>query len=181
MQPLRSGALKPLPPTASGPKLVENVLGKPGKLSFLGSQGRERESLEAPFSPDTHILTDLGCEPSDEESGVETSQRGTFLVLSPCAGDRGLQRPLTVREKRGEERRGAEEEKERKGRRTGGGGWCWEKEKVTKGILNAFFCFRCPCFPKLSLPALILLLAQTVPFWGTVASEVSVPTVEILR
>lgn len=44
MQPLQAGALKPLPPTASGPKLVENVLGKPGKLSSLGSQRRERAS-----------------------------------------------------------------------------------------------------------------------------------------
>lgn len=31
MQPPQSGALKPLPATASASKLVENVLGKPGK------------------------------------------------------------------------------------------------------------------------------------------------------
>lgn len=67
-------------------------------------------------------------------------------LLSPeslCWGW-GLQRLLTVRETREEERRGAEEEKERKGRRTGLGGGIGSKKNY-----QMFFCFRCPCLPKL--------------------------------
>lgn len=122
--------------------------------------------MEAPFSPDTHILTDLGCEPSDEESRVEeTSQGGTFLVLSPCAGDRGLQRLLTVRETREEERRGAEKKKNARE-----GEWVWGVVLGARKITKCSFASDAPAFPscllKLSLLTVILLLPNPGPFWG---------------
>lgn len=64
MQPLQSGAPKPLPP-----ELGENLRRKLVKSSSSAPQ--RREGLGALLSPVTGLLTDLGCEPTDEEGGVE--------------------------------------------------------------------------------------------------------------
>ena len=129
-----------------GPSAGEDVLGKRVKLNFLGSQGTE-ESVAAVFSPEVLTRTDLGCEPSDEENGVQDTQRWVLSALSPHAGERLA--PATGREKGEEEKQGraGEETENRKEKGDGGGGGGSWRENAATCAGNGLFRCRRPCLP----------------------------------
>lgn len=99
--------------------------------------------MEAVFSPEVLTRTDLGCEPSDEESGVQDTQRWVLSALSPHAGDRLA--PATGREKGEEEKQGRKQNGKEKGDGGGGGGRWRENAATCTG--NGLFCCRRPCQP----------------------------------